>query len=83
MLPLIEAVEVSKRYAGRLEREGTLALAGLFLTIDVDAPSVTAVVGESGSGKTTLAPLLLGLTVYVHLSRLDLPQRRRPRIHSR
>ena len=62
MLPLIEAVEVSKRYAGRLGREGTLALAGLSLTIDVDAPSVIAVVGESGSGKTTLARLLLGLT---------------------
>ena len=62
MPPLIEAVEVSKRYAGRLGREGTLALAGLSLTIDVDAPSVIAVVGESGSGKTTLARLLLGLT---------------------
>ena len=62
MPPLIEAVDVSKRFAGRLGREGTLALAGLSLTIDVDAPSVIAVVGESGSGKTTLARLLLGLT---------------------
>jgi oligopeptide/dipeptide ABC transporter ATP-binding protein len=62
MPPLIEAVEVSKRFAGGLRREGTLALAGLSLTIDVDAPRVIAVVGESGSGKTTLARLLLGLT---------------------
>jgi peptide/nickel transport system ATP-binding protein len=62
MPPLIEAVEVSKRFAGRLGRDGTLALAGLSLTIDVDAPRVIAVVGESGSGKTTLARLLLGLT---------------------
>ena len=62
MPPLIDAVDVSKRFAGRLGREGTLALAGLSLTIDVDAPSVIAVVGESGSGKTTLARLLLGLT---------------------
>ena len=62
MPPLIEAVDVSKRFAGRLGREGTLALAGLSLTIDVDAPRVIAVVGESGSGKTTLARLLLGLT---------------------
>lgn len=62
MPPLIEAVEVSKRFAGRLGREGTLALASLSLTMDVDAPRVIAVVGESGSGKTTLARLLLGLT---------------------
>ena len=62
MPPLIDAVDVSKRFAGRLGREGTLALAGLSLTIDVDAPRVIAVVGESGSGKTTLARLLLGLT---------------------
>jgi oligopeptide/dipeptide ABC transporter ATP-binding protein len=62
MAPLIEAVDVSKRFAGGLRREGILALAGLSLTIDVEAPSVIAVVGESGSGKTTLARLLLGLT---------------------
>ena len=62
MPPLIEAVDASKRFAGRLGREGMLALAGLSLTIDVDTPRVIAVVGESGSGKTTLARLLLGLT---------------------
>jgi oligopeptide/dipeptide ABC transporter ATP-binding protein len=61
MLPLIEAVDVSKRFAGGLGREGTLALAGLSLAIDTGRPSIIAVVGESGSGKTTFARLLLGL----------------------
>src|SRR6267154_1455660 len=61
MAPLIEAVDVSKRFAGGLRREGTLALAGLSLAIDAEEPSIIAVVGESGSGKTTLARLLLGL----------------------
>jgi len=61
MAPLIEAVDLSKRFAGGLGREGTLALAGLSLAIDPERPSVIAVVGESGSGKTTLARLLLGL----------------------
>src|SRR6266850_3893825 len=61
MAPLIEAVDVSKRFPGGLGREGTLALAGLSLAIDAEAASIIAVVGESGSGKTTLARLLLGL----------------------
>ena len=61
MAPLIEAVDVSKRFAGGLGREGTLALAGLSLAIDAEEPTIIAVVGESGSGKTTLARLLLGL----------------------
>src|SRR6267143_5903963 len=61
MVPLIEAVDVSKRFAGGLGREGTLALAGLSLAINAEEPSIIAVVGESGSGKTTFARLLLGL----------------------
>ena len=61
MAPLIEAIDVSKRFAGGLRREDTLALAGLSLAIDAEEPSIIAVVGESGSGKTTLARLLLGL----------------------
>jgi oligopeptide/dipeptide ABC transporter ATP-binding protein len=61
MTPLIEAVNVSKRFAAGLRRDGTLALAGLSLAIDAEKPSIIAVVGESGSGKTTLARLLLGL----------------------
>jgi len=61
MVALIEAIDVSKRFAGGLGREGTLALAGLSLAIDAEKPSIIAVVGESGSGKTTLARLLLGL----------------------
>src|SRR5215470_17749470 len=58
VVPLIEAVDVSKRFAGGLGRESTLALAGLSLAIHPKKPSVIAVVGESGSGKTTLARLL-------------------------
>jgi peptide/nickel transport system ATP-binding protein len=61
MVPMIEAVDVSKRFPGGLGREGTLALAGLSLAIHAEKPSIIAVVGESGSGKTTLARLLLGL----------------------
>ena len=61
MAPLIEAIDVSKRFAGGLGREATLALAPLSLAIDAETPSIIAVVGESGSGKTTLARLLLGL----------------------
>ncbi len=61
VVPLIEAVDVSKRFAGGLGRESTLALAGLSLAIHAEKPSIIAVVGESGSGKTTLARLLLGL----------------------
>ena len=61
MAPLIEAVGVSKRFAGGLRRGGTVALAELSLAIDANRPSIIAVVGESGSGKTTLARLLLGL----------------------
>src|SRR5215470_19446173 len=59
--PLIEAVDISKRFSGGLGRESTLALAGLSLAIYAEKPSIIAVVGESGSGKTTLARLLLGL----------------------
>jgi len=61
MTPLIEAVAVSKRFAGGLGRESTLALEGLSLAISAERPAIIAVVGESGSGKTTLARLLLGL----------------------
>src|SRR5260370_2042572 len=61
MAPLIEAVDVSKRFAGGRGREGPLGLAGLSLAIDAEEPSIIAVVRESGSGKTTLARLLLGL----------------------
>jgi oligopeptide/dipeptide ABC transporter ATP-binding protein len=61
MAPLIEAVDVSKRFPGGLGHEGTLALAPLSLAIHAEKPAITAVVGESGSGKTTLARLLLGL----------------------
>jgi oligopeptide/dipeptide ABC transporter ATP-binding protein len=60
MVPLIEAVAVSKRFPGGLGRASTLALADLSLAVHAEKPSIIAVVGESGSGKTTLARLLLG-----------------------
>jgi peptide/nickel transport system ATP-binding protein len=62
VVPLIEAVNAGKRFAGGLGRESTLALAGMSLAIYAETPAIIAVVGESGSGKTTLARLLLGLT---------------------
>jgi len=63
MAPLLEAEKVTKRFGGGFfDRQGTVALENLSLTIDDDYPSVTVVAGESGSGKTTLARLLLGMT---------------------
>jgi len=63
MAPLLEAEKVTKRFGGGfLNRQSTVALEDLSLTIDDGYPSVTVVAGESGSGKTTLARLLLGMT---------------------
>ncbi|MCB0183708.1 MAG: ATP-binding cassette domain-containing protein, partial [Caldilineaceae bacterium] len=63
MAPLLEAEKVTKRFGGGfLNRQSTVALENLSLTIDDAYPSVTVVAGESGSGKTTLARLLLGMT---------------------
>lgn len=63
MAVLLEAENVTKRFGGGFfNRQGTVALENLSLTIDDDYPSVTVVAGESGSGKTTLARLLLGMT---------------------
>jgi peptide/nickel transport system ATP-binding protein len=63
MARLLEAEKVTKRFGGGFfNREGTVALENLSLTIDDEYPSVTVVAGESGSGKTTLARLLLGMT---------------------
>jgi ABC-type multidrug transport system ATPase subunit len=61
MTTLLEARHVTKAFGGALGRERTVALEDFSLSIDSEAPSITAVVGESGSGKTTLARLLLGL----------------------
>jgi oligopeptide/dipeptide ABC transporter ATP-binding protein len=61
MSVLLEARHVTKAFGGGLGRESTVALEDFSLSIDVAAPSITAIVGESGSGKTTLARLLLGL----------------------
>jgi peptide/nickel transport system ATP-binding protein len=63
MAPLLEAERVTKRFGGGfMNRQSTVALENLSLTIDEQYPSVTVVAGESGSGKTTLARLLLGMT---------------------
>src|ERR1700677_2572624 len=61
MTVLLEARHVTKAFGGQLGRARNVALEDFSLTIDADAPSITAVVGESGSGKTTLARLMLGL----------------------
>lgn len=63
MTPILEARNVTKVFGGGLfDRTRTVALDNFSMTIQGDAPSITAVVGESGSGKTTLARLLLGIT---------------------
>jgi peptide/nickel transport system ATP-binding protein len=63
MTPILEARNVTKVFGGGLfDRTKTVALEDFSMTIQGDAPSITAVVGESGSGKTTLARLLLGIT---------------------
>ena len=63
MTSLLEARNVTKIFGGGLfNRTKTIALDNFSLSINSDAPSITAVVGESGSGKTTLARLLLGVT---------------------
>jgi oligopeptide/dipeptide ABC transporter ATP-binding protein len=62
MTELLRAQRVTKVFGGGpLQRKRTVALSDFSLTIDTDAPSITAVVGESGSGKSTMARLLLGL----------------------
>ena len=61
MTPLMELRNVTKVYGGGLlNQHATVALKDANLTIDGDAPKITAVVGESGSGKTTMALLLMG-----------------------
>jgi oligopeptide/dipeptide ABC transporter ATP-binding protein len=63
MTALLEARHVTKVFGGGLfDRNKTVALDDFSLSIQGDAPSITAIVGESGSGKTTLARLLLGVT---------------------
>ena len=63
MTAFLELRNVGKIFGGGLlERNRTVALENISLTLDASAPAITAVVGESGSGKTTLARLLLGLT---------------------
>src|SRR3954454_16835678 len=63
MTALLEARQVTKVFGGGLfDRTRTVALEDFSMTIEGDAPTITAIVGESGSGKTTLARLLLGAT---------------------
>jgi peptide/nickel transport system ATP-binding protein len=60
---LLELRHVSRAFGGSgfFSQSAVIALKDFSLTVDADAPSITAIVGESGSGKTTMARLALGL----------------------
>ncbi|NJN82531.1 MAG: ABC transporter ATP-binding protein [Caldilineaceae bacterium] len=63
MTPILELRNVSKVFGGGLlNRNRTVAVDDVTLSITSDVPAMTAVAGESGSGKTTLSRLLLGVT---------------------
>lgn len=59
--PLLEAYAVTKEFATRGRRGGTIAAVdNVSLALPKD-PALISLVGESGSGKTTLSRMLLGL----------------------
>lgn len=63
MAPLLQAHRVTKVFGGGLlDKNETVAVKDITLSIANDPPRITSIVGETGSGKTTLARLLLGLT---------------------
>lgn len=63
MTPILELRNVSKVFGGGfLNRNRTVAVDDVTISIASDDPAMTAVAGESGSGKTTLSRLLLGVT---------------------
>ena len=62
MTALLEARNVTKRFGGGLfNKQYTLAVDNVSLSVGGDTPTVTATAGESGSGKTTLARMLLNM----------------------
>ena len=62
MTALLEARNVTKRFGGGLfNKQYTLAVDNVSLSVGGDTPTVTAIAGESGSGKTTLARMLLNM----------------------
>lgn len=62
-MALLEAQNVTKVFSsGLLNKNRTVAVDNISLTINEEKPTITAIAGESGSGKTTLARLLLGMT---------------------
>ena len=61
-MQLLAAQNVTKVFGGGLlNKNRTVAVDDISLTINEEKPSITAIAGESGSGKTTLARLLLGM----------------------
>jgi peptide/nickel transport system ATP-binding protein len=59
---LLEAQNVTRVFgSGLLNKNRTVAVDEVSLTIHADRPTIIAIAGESGSGKTTLARLLLGM----------------------
>ena len=46
---------------GYFNKNVTLAVDDISLSISSDKPGITAIAGESGSGKTTIARLLMGI----------------------
>ena len=63
MTSLLELHNITKVFGGGLfNKNVTVAVDNVSLSIGDDPPGITAIAGESGSGKTTLARLLMGIT---------------------
>lgn len=62
MTQLLEAQNVTRVFGGGLlNKNRTVAVDEISLTVNAERPTIIAIAGESGSGKTTLARLLLGM----------------------
>ena len=58
----LELRRVTKQFGGGyFNKDVTVAVDDISLSISSDQPGITAIAGESGSGKTTIARLLMGI----------------------